>query len=196
MIGFQLRQRMGFECRLCRQFIEDERRERTMVMAMLFGFAPYAVCPCCYQEPEDKYDRNYRARVRRFCSKPYRIPTPLEEFTTPGGRRFQIHDGEHTPRTATRWPIAYQGEHAGTILFDLYYDREKPSFRASTRELFWRFAGDAPTGIGFDVDKSDTIEEVVAKFAHGADEILDWHEGKRVESIFIHPTGWAQKGTS
>lgn len=202
MIGFQLRQVIGFECRLCHRLIDDDERKRTMVSAWMFGFVAYSICPSCFQEPEDMHDRNYRARVRRYCARPYRIPTPLESFTTPGGRTFKIRDGMHQPprfkgdtiSPGTRWPIVYDGEEAGALYFDLLYDREKPSFHASPNKLRWHFSADAPTGIGFDTSKHETLESVLASFAHSADEILDWHEGKRVESMFIHPTGWAQKG--
>jgi hypothetical protein len=202
MIGFSLRiqQRMAFECRVCRQLIDDDRVWSTVVSAMLFGFAPYAVCPSCFQEPTDRNDRNYRRRFRKYISKPFRVPSLIdgERIVSPCGRVFKIKDGTHTPprfkgdhvMVGTVWPVEYEGEHAGSIWLDLMYDRESPTFHASATQLLWRFASDAPNGVGFDVDMCKTREEVIDRWARRADEILDWNEGRPVS---VWPSGRARR---
>lgn len=93
MIGFQLRQAHLLECRVCKQYIDGERADRTKIMAMLFGTAPYAVCPCCWQEPDEHRDQNYRARFRRFMKRARHgltIDAPMPTFKSPCGRPFEM----------------------------------------------------------------------------------------------------------
>lgn len=197
MIELGIRQAMQLQCRVCRQPIDYMRADRTKIMAMLFGVAAYAVCPCCWQEPEDHRDRNYRARFRGFMKRARHgltVDAPMASFTSPCGRAFEMRAGTFSPPrfkgddlgVGIRWPIFFKDEPAGTISFDLMYDRKKPSYHGTPTKLYWRFASDAPDGVGFDISKCETLEEVIDRWTRRADEILDWYEGRPVS---IWPSG-------
>jgi hypothetical protein len=114
---------------------------------------------------------------------------PLPAFTSPGGREFTIADGEHSarydgdPLWFDVWPILYNGEFAGKLYRDTSYGTTAdgaPRWHATTRDLYWSYASDAPTGIGFDVAAFDSAEAACSAWARSADQILDWSEGKAV----------------
>lgn len=118
------------------------------------------------------------------------LPPPTNSFTSAGGRVFQIGFGMHEERSKTdlfwtdSWPILFEGRPAGKLFRDLMYGRDVPRWHASTRDLYWSKAADAPTGIGFDVGVHDALEDAIADWGRRADEILDWAEGKPVYSIY------------
>lgn len=119
-----------------------------------------------------------------------RVPPPVRAFTSAKGRRFAVRPGVHHSRHAgdpfrcDEWIIEYEGEPAGKIFRDLVYGRDKLRWHATTRQLYWRLAVDAPTGIGFDVAAFDTVEEVARAWANSADQILDWHAGEEVVTLY------------
>lgn len=127
-----------------------------------------------------------RARTR---SAPRALPPPLESFTSAGGRAFTVGAGEHSERWdgdalwTDVWSISHDGIAAGKLYRSLSYGvtaSGEPRWHATTRELFWNRAPDAPTGIGFDVAAFDTAEEALAAWGRSADQICDWAEGKPV----------------
>lgn len=129
------------------------------------------------------------------------LPPPITTFTSPGGRVFTVDPGEHEERWEGDplwndiWPILYEGNPAGKLIQNTSYGRTssgQPRWQATTRELFWTMASDAPTGVGFDVSAFDTAEETVAAWARSADQVFDWAEGKPVHSIYSK-TGVYQK---
>jgi hypothetical protein len=91
------------------------------------------------------------------------------------------------PRPGALWPILYNGEQAGKLFQDENYGPSKP-WHATTRELYWKFASDAPTGVGFDVAAFATAQQALDAWGRSADQILDWAEGKSVH------TGYGNKG--
>ncbi len=126
---------------------------------------------------------------------------PVDTFTSPAGRAFTVGLGEHSERWPEdplwddTWPILHEGKPAGKLYRSLSYGRTTaglPRWHASTRELFWAVADDAPIDIGFDVAAFDTPEQALAAWALSADQILDWAEGKPVRSIYSK-TGVFQK---
>lgn len=129
------------------------------------------------------------------------LAPPVQTFTSRGGRQFGVEAGEHDerwegdPLWSDSWPIVHEGRTAGKLFRNLSYGTGAtgaPRWQASTRELFWAKAPDAPTGIGFDVAAFDTAEQALAAWARSADEILDWAAGKPVRSIYAK-TGVFQK---
>ena len=58
-----------FECRVCKQAIEDERVQESQLLNTLFGSINYAVCPSCGQIVEENDDRGYIRRAERFITK-------------------------------------------------------------------------------------------------------------------------------
>jgi hypothetical protein len=127
---------------------------------------------------------------------------PVATFTSEAGRVFTIDRGEHSERFhgdtlwTDTWPILHEGQPAGKLFRNLNYGKTAaglPRWQATTRELYWAKASDAPTGVGFDVAAFDTAEEAVAAWAQSADQILDWAEGKPVSSLYA---GLAQKVTA
>lgn len=127
--------------------------------------------------------------------------SPVASFTSAGGRTFTVGEGEHEERFPldTLWsdtyPILLDGKPAGKLFCSDRYGRtcgNLPRWHASTRELYWSKAADAPTGIGFDVAAFDTAEAACAAWARSADQILDWSEGKPVRGQF----GIVQRGAS
>jgi hypothetical protein len=123
-------------------------------------------------------------------------------FTSPAGRAFTVGPGEHTERWPgdplwhDAWPILHEGKPAGRLYRDLSYGRTEaglPRWYATTRELYWAKASDAPIGVGFDVAAFDSALEGLASWGRSADQILDWAEGKPVRSIYSK-TGVFQKG--
>lgn len=132
------------------------------------------------------------------------LVAPVEAFSSVGGRQFTLAEGTHTERYAgdplwsDQWPILYNGAPAGVLFRSLNYGLGPtglPRWQASTRKLFWAYAADAPRGVGFDVAGQDTAEECLAAWAHSADQILDWHEGKEIKSIYSK-TGRYQRGVA
>ena len=130
------------------------------------------------------------------------IPAPVETFSSVGGRQFTVAEGTHTERYSDdplwcdSWPILFNGEPAGQLYRNLSYGLGPtglPRWQASTRKLYWAYAEDAPRGIGFDVAGLDTAAECLAAWANSADQILDWHEGKEIKSIYSK-TGRYQRG--
>jgi hypothetical protein len=126
---------------------------------------------------------------------------PLASFSSEGGRTFTVEAGLHSERWEgdplwnDAWPIRLDGNKAGKLFRNLNYGvtaEGLPRWHASTRELYWSKAGDAPTGIGFDVSAFDTPELALAAWARSADQILDWSEGKPVPSLYSK-TGFFQK---
>lgn len=104
---------------------------------------------------------------------------PPRRFESSNGRSFSVGQGN----ALDGYPIRFKRRLAGR----LYYRPEsypKAPWCASTRELYWRFAGDAPTGIGFDVAAFATAEECLARWARSADQILDWSEGLPVHGNY------------
>lgn len=117
------------------------------------------------------------------------LAPPLNSFTSDGGRTFTVDTGQHSERYRDDplwfdvWPILFYGERAGKLFCSLDYGTGAsglPRWRATTRELYWDRASDAPTGIGFDVAAFDTAEEACVAWARSADQILDWSDGKPV----------------
>lgn len=115
-----------------------------------------------------------------------KLSAPIVYFKSPKGREFTVGEGIHEerwpgdPLYSDAWPIFYEGEKAGTLFSSLNYGTTTaglPRWQASTRQLFWSKASDAPTGVGFDVAAFDTADECVQAWARSADEILDWHAG-------------------
>lgn len=134
-------------------------------------------------------------------SKRTKLAPPVPTFQSRGGREFGVEGGEHDerwegdPLWSDSWPIVYEGRPAGKLFRSLSYGTGAtgaPRWHASTRELYWSKAPDAPTGIGFDVAAFDTAEQALAAWARSADEILDWAAGKPVQSIYAK-TGVFQK---
>jgi hypothetical protein len=134
------------------------------------------------------------------------VPLALRRLhhVTPGGRSFTLSRGEHWERFAgdtlwnDSWPIMFRGKQAGTLNCNTGYGltaKGKPRWQASTRDLYWQHAADAPVGIGFDVAGLDSASECLAAFARKADEILDWAAGRPVPSIYAK-SGVYQKGQS
>ncbi len=117
-----------------------------------------------------------------------KLAPPVKDFVSEGGRRFTVMPGEHSERYSgdklgsSSWAIMYKGEPAGKLFSDTNY-RGKP-WHATTRELYWKYASDAPTGIGFDVSAFVIAEETLQAWGHSADQILDWSEGKDVRNIY------------
>ena len=106
-------------------------------------------------------------------------------FTSPGGRRFTIagHKSEDSPwGIEEQWTIFYRGKPAGKLFRDSQYGKELP-WHATTRQIYWQYASDAPTGVGFDVSAFATIDEVFKAWGHSADQILDWSEDKLVSTL-------------
>jgi hypothetical protein len=124
----------------------------------------------------------------------YRIYAPINSFTSVGGRRLTLSRGERRPERFpgdTIWcdsfPILYEGKRAGLLFRSLNYGRTakgKPRWHASTRELYWTYAADAPTGVGFDVAAFDSARECLAAWGRSADQILDWKDGKPVQNVY------------
>ena len=132
-----------------------------------------------------------------------KVKTPVQSFKTKGGRTFTVGDGTHDerykgdPLWSDCFPILLDGKPAGKLFWNENYGKTvdgKPRWQASTRELYWSKAADAPTGVGFDVSAFDTAEECLKAWGRSADEILDWSEGKQVLNIYSK-TGYVQKGT-
>ena len=130
------------------------------------------------------------------------VTPPVRSFTSPGGRRFTLRPGmcdgvwPGDPRRSISWRILYKRKDAGYLFRSAKYGLTADGqhrYTASTRSLYWRFADGAPTGIGFDVAAFDTAGAALAAWGRSADEILDWHEGKPVRSIYSK-TGVFQKG--
>ncbi len=130
------------------------------------------------------------------------LEPPIASFTSKAGRTFTVEAGEHSerwpedPLWSDIWPIHFEGQAAGKLYRNLSYGKTAeglPRWQATTRELFWTRASDAPTGIGFDVAAFDTAEQAFAAWARSADQILDWAEGKPVPSVYSK-TGVFQKG--
>ena len=122
-------------------------------------------------------------------SAPRALPPPVESFTSAGGRVFAVAVGEHEERWhgdalwTDVWQILLDGVPAGKLIRDLAYGTTasgEPRCHATTRDLYWARAGDAPTGIGFDVAAFDSAEQALAAWGRSADQICDWAEGKPV----------------
>lgn len=144
-----------------------------------------------------KHDDLIGGRVRRgdvihFIDPPKLITTPPASLESDKGRLFIIGGGEHheryhgDPQWSQLWPISYDGKPAGKLYCNESYGKTadgKPRWQATTRELYWRYAADAPSGpgvgIGYDVAAFDTPEEALAAWGRSADQILDYHERKR-----------------
>ncbi|KKK91676.1 hypothetical protein LCGC14_2710550 [marine sediment metagenome] len=73
------------------------------------------------------------------------------------------------------WPILYKSEPAGKLFRSATY-RAPLEWHATTRELYWKYASKAPTGIGFDVAAFATPKEALDAWGRSADQILDWSE--------------------
>jgi hypothetical protein len=58
--------RLAMECSVCRQILDDHKRDVTAIEAAIFGAASYAVCCACGMEVVERHDRNYRKRWRRW----------------------------------------------------------------------------------------------------------------------------------
>jgi len=138
---------------------------------------------------------------RAFRTKRRSLVAPIKTFRSVGGREFTVGRGEHEERCkgdplwSDTWPLLHEGRPAGKLFRSLNYGTTAdgaPRWQASTRELFWSKASDAPTGIGFDVAAFDTPEQALAAWGRSADEILDWAAGKPVRSIYSK-TGVFQK---
>lgn len=122
-----------------------------------------------------------------------------ERHVSHGGRVFyteierpNVHNRSPDGET---WIILYEGALAGRLYRDDMYGRTSIgalTSHASTRGLYWRYASDAPIGIGFDVSGCDSVEEAMAAWLRKADEILDWSEGIPVSSIYSR-TGVTQR---
>jgi hypothetical protein len=114
---------------------------------------------------------------------------PPRSFTSAGGRTFTIgpvdRAGPRDPRWGELWPILYNGEQAGKLFQDGNYGPNLP-WHASTRELYWKYASDAPTGVGFDVAAFATARQALDAWGRSADQILDWAEGKPVHTGYGH----------
>jgi hypothetical protein len=118
--------------------------------------------------------------TRRGSQTRARMSTAPRSFLSPGGRRFTIKSHEHEEGRwgpEDRWVISYGRKPAGTLLRGYPYSGDTP-WSATTRQLYWRYAADAPTGIGFDVAAYETVGEVLRAWGRSADQILDWAEGK------------------
>jgi hypothetical protein len=130
------------------------------------------------------------------------LSSPINSFTSAKGRRFTLSRGERRPERFPgdtigydSFPILYEGKRAGLLFRSLNYGRTakgKPRWHASTRELYWTYAADAPTGVGFDVAAFDSARECLAAWGRSADQILDWEEGKPVQNGYSK-TGVSQK---
>ena len=129
------------------------------------------------------------------------LAPPVTSFTSAGGRRFTLSRGVHEERWkgdslwSDTWRILYEGVPAGKLFRSLSYGTGadgKPRWHATTRELFWGHASDAPTGIGFDVAAFDTAKKALEAWGRSADQILDYEEGKSVPTLY----GTAKKKVS
>jgi hypothetical protein len=61
-----MRQLAMMECGFCLQLMHSERQSSTELDVVLFGAAPYAVCPKCYQEvPKEHQTQSYKWRWTR-----------------------------------------------------------------------------------------------------------------------------------
>ncbi len=123
-----------------------------------------------------------------------KVKPPVRSFLSKGGRVFTLEKGDKDARDGTCWMILYEGQPAGMLWRDSMYAAPL-EWHASTRQIFWRKANDAPVGIGFDVAAFATVDEVLTAWARSADEILDWNEGKIVRTIYSK-TGSYQKAAS
>jgi hypothetical protein len=137
------------------------------------------------------YYMSMRTRNRSNATRcaPCALPPPLESFTSAGGRTFVVLAGAHEERWdgdalwTDVWSITLDGAPAGKLYRSLSYGTTasgEPRWHATTRELFWNRASDAPTGVGFDVAAFDSAEEALAAWGRSADQICDWAEGKPV----------------
>jgi len=134
------------------------------------------------------------ARRRPQAPAPVTPPShdaPPRSFTSAGGRAFTLGPANRStprdPRPGVLWPIFYNGAQAGKLFQDENYGPSKP-WHATIRELYWKHAADAPTGVGFDVAAFATAEQALDAWGRSADQILDWAEGKPVY------TGYGNKG--
>ena len=119
-----------------------------------------------------------------------RSKAPAKRFKSPDGRTFTLGKMQRTPPRfegdhlwTETWPILYKGDPAGKLFRSEKY-RAPLEWHASTRELYWKYARDAPTGIGFDVAAFATPQEALTAWGRSADQILDWSEGKPVHTIY------------
>lgn len=139
--------------------------------------------------PED-YENLRKHLHRPGTHEAPRSKAPPKRFKSAGGRTFTLGSMERTlPRFegdrkwSEMWPILYKSEPAGKLFRSDTY-RAPLEWSATTRELVWKYASDAPTGIGFDVAAFATPQEALDAWGRSADQILDWSEGKPVHTIY------------
>lgn len=144
-----------------------------------------------YANPYDTSARGLHETRRRRAVPPV-SPTapshsaPPSSFTSPGRRTFTLGAVERSDRVGSEtWTILYNGEEAGKLFRSANYGPNLP-WHASTRELFWKYASDAPTGVGFDVAAFATAQQALDAWGRSADQILDWSEGKPVHTGYGH----------
>jgi hypothetical protein len=155
-----------------------------------------------------RYGRaGYVSVAERYAKVPHKMPkgdAPPKSFTSPGGRAFKLGRAEHVkPRYkgdtfwSDTWPIFLNGKEAGAVWRNLTYGTTaegKPKWSASLTKLVWS-GPMPPTGLGFDVSGCDTAADCLAKFAHNADQVLDWREGKAVRSMYSKTGSYRREGT-
>jgi len=175
--------------------IDDLRRLVSDAEAVRSGKRPQKQTPESYDELRKSL--GVHAGRRRAAPRPPEPVTPPSHdapptgFRSAGGRTFTIGASETlSPKQGQSWEILYNGEDAGKLWCDGNYGPSKP-WHASTRGLFWRYASDAPTGVGFDVAAFATAQQALDAWGHSADQILDWFEGKPVHTGYGH--GSAQR---
>ena len=115
----------------------------------------------------------------------------IRAFTSPGGRRFtvgpaetEIHLKSPYGKDAVTYPIYRGKKRVGSISQDEVYARGpggQMRWHGSLNELRWQ-GPLPPTGLGFDVSASDTMDEALGRFARSADQVLNFRAGKMTSS--------------
>jgi RNA polymerase subunit RPABC4/transcription elongation factor Spt4 len=60
----------ALECKLCKQFIDNDTVVDTRTSVKLFGAKGYSVCPACGQpNPEQKITKRWRDKVDKYMTK-------------------------------------------------------------------------------------------------------------------------------
>jgi len=139
------------------------------------------------ERPQQMTPEDYE-NLRKHLHRPHpreaapRSKAPPKRFKSPGGRTFTLGSMERTPPRfegdrswQEMWPILYKSEPAGKLFRSATY-RAPLEWHATTRELYWKYASKAPTGIGFDVAAFATPKEALDAWGRSADQILDWSE--------------------
>jgi len=172
--------------------IRELRRLLTDAEAVRSGAKPQKQTPESYADLRKQlgvHETRRRSGSPSAPSTPPNHDAPPRSFTSASGRTFTLGPPEALPSRVGNenqsWPILYNGEAAGKLFHSGNYGPNLP-WHATTRELFWKYASDAPTGVGFDVAAFATAQQALDAWGRSADQILDWAEGKPVHTGYGH----------